>query len=533
MIKFCKKYVLRYKMEYIVYIGTGIILCLLSTMLPTVMGQFINMFAYPTTMEKLFNYIIFLMGLYIGKEILGYINRLIYIRVQTNAAFSLNLEVIEHLKKISSLVLKKTDLSYLSQRINNDANDILIFFINGVTELVFSLISSLIILIMILRLDVKAFVITLILIIVYFCVYVGFKKEIYKKSYDMKEEKANFFSKLQEQLEKSEFIKIHGVNNYFVEKLVVAYKKLYASVIRQQSIVQLFSNIEGIIGAISVCILLGVGGVELIRGNIEVGYFFIITTYFNMILEYGKQIVGYGQEYQEAYVSYERIISLLQLEEQPNGKIILENVNNIEIQNLSFSYENKKIVKNLNLILKKGNLYGIKGANGCGKSTLVKILMGLYIEEYEGKILWNGIEMKNLDMQYLRETLIGFTEQEPILIADTVFNNMVLYKNTDKAIVKRASNIFKGKIIKEDNWGFLINEKSTNISGGEKQKIAIIRQIIKNGEVLIFDEPTSALDIDSKKQFLEFLSEEKDNKIILLVSHDSEVLKICDEILEI
>lgn len=239
----------------------------------------------------------------------------------------------------------------------------------------------------------------------------------------------------------------------------------------------------------------------------------------------------YGQEYQEAYVSFERIKSILEIKEQSKGCIRLNEIKQIRIQDLNFAYDQKETIKSFSTNLKKGKVYGLKGENGCGKSTLIKILMGMYVDEYQGNIIWNDTEMRNLDMDYIREHVISVTEQEPTLIADTIYNNIALYRKLDVKCIQRAVDCFGDSILKRDNWDLQINEKSSNISGGEKQKIAIIRQVVQDGQVMIFDEPTSAMDESGKKQFLQLIDQIKNHKIIIIVSHDNAILNTCDEIL--
>ena len=101
MIKFCSKYVFQYKIEYGIYFLLGIILCGLNTFIPAAMGQFINMFNVETTYSAMLKFIFLLLLLYVGKEIVCYVNKILYIRIQTNAAFSLNFEIVNHLKKVS------------------------------------------------------------------------------------------------------------------------------------------------------------------------------------------------------------------------------------------------------------------------------------------------------------------------------------------------------------------------------------------------------------------------------------------------
>ena len=102
---------------------------------------------------------------------------------------------------------------------------------------------------MIWKMDSIAFIVTMFLLALYFFIYIGFKKRIYNCSYGMKEEKSNFFSRLQEQLEKIEFIKIHSMDSFFSNRLVASYQKLYRSIFKQQATIQAFANLEGIVGA--------------------------------------------------------------------------------------------------------------------------------------------------------------------------------------------------------------------------------------------------------------------------------------------
>ena len=164
--------------------------------------------------------------------------------------------------------------------------------------------------------------------------------------------------------------------HFFSNRLVASYQKLYRSIFKQQATIQAFANLEGIVGAISVCILLWIGGKKILTGDMQIGYFYMISVYFNMILEYGKEIVAYGQEYQEAYVSFERIKSILEIKEQSKGCIRLNEIKQIRIQDLNFAYDQKETIKSFSTNLKKGKVYGLKGENGCGKSTLIKILIG-------------------------------------------------------------------------------------------------------------------------------------------------------------
>ena len=146
-------------------------------------------------------------------------------------------------------------------------------------------------------------------------------------------------------------------------------------------------------------------------------------------------------------ISYNRIKEIFEQRLESCGNREISVVNDIELKNISFSYAvpqddsnpqsngtanqvvTKDVVTNLNAKFTKGNIYAITGANGAGKSTLINLIMGMYIDEYEGTIAYNGIDIRDIDMVTVRKNLIGFAEQEPALINDSIRYNLCTIVN--------------------------------------------------------------------------------------------------------
>ncbi|WP_446899819.1 ATP-binding cassette domain-containing protein [Clostridium sp. LBM24168] len=158
-----------------------------------------------------------------------------------------------------------------------------------------------------------------------------------------------------------------------------------------------------------------------------------------------------------------------------------------------------------------GKIYCIVGENGCGKSTLINIITGL-LYNYSGDVYYNGKNIKDIDMYSLRKENIAVTEQEPRC---KILNIYYFIDNQSK------------------KFDEMVNEKSNNISGGEKQKISLIRTFIKNSNVIILDEPTSALDKNTVGSLKEVLVNIKRHKIIIFVTHEDNILSIAYEIIKI
>ena len=190
------------------------------------------------------------------------------------------------------------------------------------------------------------------------------------------------------------------------------------------------------------------------------------------------------------------------------------------------------IFKNLNLRIDKGQFVGIYGRSGSGKSTLINILLGLQKPE-SGSILLNNEEI-NYNNDYFIEKL-GYVPQDIFLFNDTLSNNISLFDD------KINDKIFKDLIEKsqlENNFkfmdkSFLIGERGKDLSGGQIQRIAIARSLYNNSNLLILDEATNALDEKTEKQFINTLYKLKNEKSMLIISHDKEVLSICDIIYEL
>ena len=277
-------------------------------------------------------------------------------------------------------------------------------------------------------------------------------------------------------------------------------------------------------------LVLGLIGIS--KGTITVGILTISISYFNSILKSVKYFYEFGKLYQVNLVSYNRINELLNIEAQYNGSKKLPCIDSICIEDLQFKNNGRNIFNNLNLAFQKGYIYTLTGRNGAGKSTLMKLLTGMYINEYTGNINYNGIDINNIDMKHMREKFLSVTEQEPLLLNDTILNNLVVnldYYDEDK--LKDLINILNLKeYIDSKPLGInsVINTDSTNLSGGEKQKIAIIKSLMKKSDVIILDEPTSALDKKTILSLKNYLTLIKKNKIILIITHDNTLYDISD-----
>lgn len=205
----------------------------------------------------------------------------------------------------------------------------------------------------------------------------------------------------------------------------------------------------------------------------------------------------------------------------------------IEIKNLSFSYEDKKIFHELNLVIKKGERIGICGESGCGKSTLVDIIIGL-LNPTSGSVNVDGVNISSFKSHWYAQ--IGYVPQEVFINDDTLKNNIVFYENEsffNRELFEKTLKISQLINFYEKNQGNInrnLGERGSSISGGQKQRVGLARALYKNSQILIFDESTNSLDTETEENFLKDIYNLGKDKTIIIISHNKKILDRCDKI---
>ena len=215
----------------------------------------------------------------------------------------------------------------------------------------------------------------------------------------------------------------------------------------------------------------------------------------------------------------------------PNNTFNFEFKNNIKIENLSFGYEKNNILKDLNLVINKGDIIGISGKNGSGKTTFCNILLSI-IKPKSGKIILDDTyDLEN----YLKEyrNIVSFIPQNIFLLNDTIKNNITFNLEDNLIDNEKLKKVIKISGLDEinkkisDRYNSLIGENGTNLSGGQRQRVAIARSLFRESEIIIMDEHTSALDSSTEEELLNEMKSLFKDKTIIIISHRKKVLEHC------
>ncbi|RXJ69798.1 type I secretion system permease/ATPase [Halarcobacter ebronensis] len=277
------------------------------------------------------------------------------------------------------------------------------------------------------------------------------------------------------------------------------------------------------------------------EGDITMGAIIAAMILNGRVISPVSQIVGMIVRLDRTMISLNNIDEIMKMPvERENQRHYLSRPDldgDIIFKDVSFSYkeQNFKVLKNINLKIKKGEKVGIIGKIGSGKSTIAKLLMNLY-EPTEGSILIDSTELRQIDPADLRRA-IGYVPQEPFLFMGTIKDNITIGDQfaTDEEIL-RASKIsgvhdFLGK--HQSGYDLQVGERGDGLSGGERQSVTLARALVSNPNILILDEPTNSMDDLSEEAFKSKLADIVKDKTVIIITHRPSILSIIDRLIVI
>ena len=282
----------------------------------------------------------------------------------------------------------------------------------------------------------------------------------------------------------------------------------------------------------------GIGGSQVIAGTgISLGLLMSFISYTSMFYGPVNFFANLSDTYQHAIAAAERLFDIIDAEpEKDFGKgNIPKNPTKgkIEFRNVNFSFDKaKKILKNVNLTIEEGDVVGIVGTTGSGKSTLVNLFLRYY-DAYDGEILLDGQNIQDIDMQWFRSQ-IGYVQQEPMMFHDTIYNNIAFgASNVHVEQVINAAEIAHAHdfIVKQpDGYDSVLGERGVGLSGGEKQRLSIARAVLKNPSILVFDEATASVDSETEHHIQSAIEQLIGGRTTIMIAHRLSTLSMANKI---
>ncbi|MDR3021174.1 MAG: peptidase domain-containing ABC transporter [Clostridiales bacterium] len=297
-------------------------------------------------------------------------------------------------------------------------------------------------------------------------------------------------------------------------------------------------TIGGFVGNIGNLVLMGIAAMLVMNGDITLGSMMAFMALSGYFMDPVGRLVGLQIQIQQAQIAMKRIGELYDLEEeQPDKDNLVKEFSldgDIQFNNITFRYGARPpVLQDISLTINKGQKVAFVGQSGGGKTTLAKLVLGLWQAE-QGQVTINGYNIEELDKNLLRQR-IAYVPQNVELFSGTAAENIKLgnstasYEQIKQACVQAGCVDFIEKM--PAKYGTYLEEAGANLSGGERQRIALARALIKNPEILILDEATSSLDFVSEAQIYKTLFNL--SCTVIIIAHRLSTIRRCDNIIVI
>ena len=342
-------------------------------------------------------------------------------------------------------------------------------------------------------------------------------------------------------IEMIETIKASGAENGFFEKWSGYQASVNTQSVRFARMNQYIGLIPSLVSSVANIVVLMMGVWLTIQGEFTVGMIMAFQGFLSSFSGPATTLIAAGQTIQEMRTQMERLEDVMEYptdvnyaeeelnEETEYGKL----TGNVEIKNLTFGYSKlaEPLIKNFNLTLSPGKRVAFVGSSGCGKSTIAKLISGLY-KPWEGEILFDGKKISEIDRSVFTGSL-AVVDQDIILFEDTIANNIKMWDSSiedfEMIMAARDASLHEDIMQRDGGYNYKLTEGGRDFSGGQRQRMEIARVLAQDPTIIIMDEATSAL--DAKTEYEVVTSIKNRGITCIVVAHRLSTIRDCDEII--
>ncbi len=362
-------------------------------------------------------------------------------------------------------------------------------------------------------------------------------RSLKKQSTRVQEKLGSILSTIDETLGGIRIIKGFNAEKKQYKKFVTQNDELFIIKNKANRRRDLASPVSEVLGVTAIVCVLWFGGRLVLKNSfLDPGDFIAYIVIFSQVIQPLKSLSAAAYNIRKGSASVERIEHLINenvsIKEIAHPIKLEEFTSTIEFRNVSFSYEDKMVLEDINLVIEKGKTIALVGSSGAGKSTLVDLVPRFH-DVVKGELLIDGINIKEYSLESLRYQM-GIVTQEAILFNDTIANNISLgMDDASPEQIEQAAKIANAHnfiLQKENGYETNIGERGNKLSGGEKQRATIARAVLKNPSILILDEATSSLDTESERLVQDAIYNLMSNRTSIVIAHRLSTIRHADEI---
>lgn len=452
-------------------------------------------------------------------------------RLLNTFTFSLRKDVLRKIRRTPFSFLEKKETGDLKMRLMDDVDCLGNFIREQVVDYLFGILMIVFTLYATLRIDVKMTLYCVAVIPLVFLVNYLIGRGTRKVNEEIRQVNEKYYSSTHSSLQFWREIKAQNTEELFIERFVRFRRKLAKlglRSIRYWAYTEVFNDFKT--NYLTKVLVYIIGAFFLIRGELTVGVLIMYAEYFSMLFSALDSVNSKRAALKINAPYYQRIFETLSFpEEEDESRIDVNISGRVAIRDLCFGYqEGKEVLHHVDLTVDPGDYIAVIGKTGCGKTTLAKLLLGLYTPQ-EGEITFDGINLQDICRENFYEQ-IGVVMQDNYLFNISIRENLLLYKEnaTEEELSSacRKANIYDFIAGLPEGYDSIIGERGVKLSGGQKQRLAIAGALLKSPKLIIFDEATSSLDRESEEIIHHSINEiSKDTTVIVITHKPAAVLR--------
>lgn len=525
------KYSLKSRYFLLVLIAT--IYAILDVVQYKYMWQIFDVVKTSEKWSEVINYVLIFTSIVIVYVVMGYFKKKVSARFKLETIKTGFDNMNEKYRFSDATSFRKMDTSYFSSRVKSDLENVSNYYTNGILSFVLNILKIVLMLGISIIINWKitiGFVIT-VPILIY--VYITFMKKMTEKAQEYQESAAGYFSNWSGQVEFLDEIVQSGDYQNENRNFSDVFKEYFSKFLSFTKFNQLFNLSMTGVTILCQLIIISLGAYFVNKGQLSIGELLVIVAYGQQIQQISLSLFQFGEQKAGKVASTEKLNELYSVPSIEEGKNKIEKVESIDAD-ISYSFTNEiNIYKDMKVYLEKGNIYGISGDNGKGKTTLIRLLTGVYKENEFSKVdvRVNGKDMKEIDSIYFRRKNVAFVSQFPKSIYEKSSEYLSGEYDVEVDTIKEKIveyNIDSRNMVID----FLNNKKDIpikDLSGGDRTFTSILGAIFSGKDFIIMDEPTANLDTTRCEWLMNTLRKIKKDKIILIISHDKNMFEVYDE----
>lgn len=531
------KYVSKYKGTVIIGTMCMLIVIGVDLFLPYLQQVFIDSGLMKGNQNVIVSVLVWIGIITIIKAMLGYGKEFLYDVLSSWVHQDIKNDLFAHIQTLEFEYFDNMNTGELMSRIGEDAENIWQTIGYGmrlfIENIIYFVISTIILFVLNYKLALACFIVMIPI------GFIGIKLENkFGETYSkISDQTAEINTIAQEDIAGIKLVKAFSREKYEINKFLKMNKVYYDLNMEQAKIIgDYFPPIEFLTN-IALVIMIVLGGFLVMDGEVSIGILVAFNGYIWNLIWPMRMLGELTDLLSRTVSSANKIFAIMDkdpsIKTKENFKDVKNIKGNIKFEGVNFKYDDKLVLKNINLDIKAGSTVAIMGATGAGKSSLIN-LIGRYYDTCKGSIKIDGIDIKEYNLEFLRKNM-AIVPQETFLFSETILNN-IKFSNENASFeeIKEASKLAcANEFIEGLELGYNteIGERGIGLSGGQKQRIAIARSLVRKAKILILDDSTSALDMETEHELLKNLSNRKHKSTTFIIAHRISAVKNADLII--